>query len=155
MAQCVLTGEYPNFTAISWPPASKRVSPPEVGNELPDHTVSKSYNIKPYHPQCPTTYNFFSEKQQMGNADSKDNDSQRLTKHEARGNRLKEAVCTGLAMTAAQVLQGEVAIGISVTATVEYVNLVSYHQSSTISRTRCTKRCATGCRGLQIYVVAS
>jgi hypothetical protein len=91
----------------------------------------------------------------MGNTDCKDNESQRLTKHEARGNKLREAVCTGLVMTVVQVLQGEVAIGVSVTATVKYVDLASYHQSSIIGRTHCTKRCSTGYRGRQIYVVAS
>jgi hypothetical protein len=65
----------------------------------------------------------------MGNVDSKGNESQRLTKHEACGNKLNEAVCTGLAATAVQALQGEMAIGISGT-TVEYEKLMSYHQSS-------------------------
>ena len=52
------------------------------------------------------------EPQQLENGDSKENESQRSTEHEACGNKLKESVCTGLALTAAQVLQGEVTIGV-------------------------------------------
>jgi hypothetical protein len=84
---------------------------------------------------------------QMGNADSKETESQRS--NQARN---MWGIST---LTSAQVLKGEVAVGISVTAIVEYEELVKYYQSSILIRIRRITHHTTRCCGLQIYVVAA